>query len=226
MDCSPPHSPVHGIFQVRTLEWVAISYSIVYLGYSLNDEGLCSPANKTSGPKDTENFLMQIHSTNTCWTPPRCQTLPKCCTYSNEQKSRRSLPSWSSYSNKGEKKSQNKKVRELTRWEAERRVFQAEWTGNAEALRLSNIFPLKCVLKLLTPRRGRQVSYPSHSSFNFSTAYSRGLNNYWLNGISEFLSKEKAKKLFPSNESVTSSYPGPCRGYTGFRFTNIVFDHD
>ena len=27
MDCSPPGSPVHGIFQVRILEWVAISFS-------------------------------------------------------------------------------------------------------------------------------------------------------------------------------------------------------
>ena len=27
MDCSPPSSSVHGIFQARILEWVAISYS-------------------------------------------------------------------------------------------------------------------------------------------------------------------------------------------------------
>ena len=27
MDCSPPGSPVHGIFQARVLEWVAISFS-------------------------------------------------------------------------------------------------------------------------------------------------------------------------------------------------------
>ena len=27
MDCSPPDSPVHGIIQVRILEWVAISFS-------------------------------------------------------------------------------------------------------------------------------------------------------------------------------------------------------
>ena len=27
MDCSPPGSSVHGIFQTRILEWVAISYS-------------------------------------------------------------------------------------------------------------------------------------------------------------------------------------------------------
>ena len=30
MDCSPPSSSVHGIFQARTLEWVAISYSSGY----------------------------------------------------------------------------------------------------------------------------------------------------------------------------------------------------
>ena len=28
MDCSPPASSVHGIFQARILEWVAISFSI------------------------------------------------------------------------------------------------------------------------------------------------------------------------------------------------------
>ena len=27
MDCSPPHSSVHGILQARNLEWVAISFS-------------------------------------------------------------------------------------------------------------------------------------------------------------------------------------------------------
>ena len=27
MDCSPPGSSVHGIFQARMLEWVAISFS-------------------------------------------------------------------------------------------------------------------------------------------------------------------------------------------------------
>ena len=39
MDCSPPGSSVHGIFQERTLEWVAISspnmyvYMCVYIGF-------------------------------------------------------------------------------------------------------------------------------------------------------------------------------------------------
>jgi len=27
MDCSPPGFSIHGIFQARTLEWVAISFS-------------------------------------------------------------------------------------------------------------------------------------------------------------------------------------------------------
>ena len=30
MDCSPPGSSVHGIFQARVLEWGAIAFSIVY----------------------------------------------------------------------------------------------------------------------------------------------------------------------------------------------------
>ena len=30
MDCSPPGSSVHGIFQARILEWVAISFSIFF----------------------------------------------------------------------------------------------------------------------------------------------------------------------------------------------------
>ena len=30
MDCSPPGSPVHEIFQARILEWVAISFSVSF----------------------------------------------------------------------------------------------------------------------------------------------------------------------------------------------------
>ena len=30
MDCSPPGSSVHGIFQARVLEWVAIAFSALY----------------------------------------------------------------------------------------------------------------------------------------------------------------------------------------------------
>ena len=40
MDCSPPGSSVHGIFQARVLEWGAIAFSKVspYLGINLNKE--------------------------------------------------------------------------------------------------------------------------------------------------------------------------------------------
>ena len=30
MDCSPPGTSVHGIFQARILEWVAISYKSIF----------------------------------------------------------------------------------------------------------------------------------------------------------------------------------------------------
>src|SRR5574340_331024 len=31
MDCSPPGSSVHGIFQARVLEWAAIAFSLLFL---------------------------------------------------------------------------------------------------------------------------------------------------------------------------------------------------
>ena len=31
MDCSPPGSSVHGIFQARVLEWIAIAFSSKYV---------------------------------------------------------------------------------------------------------------------------------------------------------------------------------------------------
>ena len=31
MDCSPPGSSIHGIFQARVLEWGAIAFSMVLL---------------------------------------------------------------------------------------------------------------------------------------------------------------------------------------------------
>jgi len=40
MDCSPPGSSAHGIFQARILEWVAISFSRV--SFPLRDQTLIS----------------------------------------------------------------------------------------------------------------------------------------------------------------------------------------
>ena len=36
MDCSPPGSSIHGLFQARVLEWEAIAFSIVSTLKSLN----------------------------------------------------------------------------------------------------------------------------------------------------------------------------------------------
>ena len=36
MDCSPPGSSVHGIFQARILEWAAIAFSVVNLSGIVN----------------------------------------------------------------------------------------------------------------------------------------------------------------------------------------------
>ena len=39
MDCSPPGSSVHGIFQVIVLEWIAIAFSEKEVQYSQSLEG-------------------------------------------------------------------------------------------------------------------------------------------------------------------------------------------
>ena len=38
MDCSPPGSSIHGIFQARVLEWGAIAFSVKYSSYYLLDK--------------------------------------------------------------------------------------------------------------------------------------------------------------------------------------------
>ena len=39
MDCSPPGSPVHGIFQARIQEWVAIAISVLSLRHLTSSFG-------------------------------------------------------------------------------------------------------------------------------------------------------------------------------------------
>ena len=59
MDCSPPGSSVHGIFQARVLEWGAIAYLLQYSGLE-NFHGLYSPW----GHKDldmTEKLSLSLH---------------------------------------------------------------------------------------------------------------------------------------------------------------------
>ena len=49
MDCSPPGFSVHGILQVRILEWIAISFS---KGFYQDRDQACDPVIKPV-PKDT-----------------------------------------------------------------------------------------------------------------------------------------------------------------------------
>ena len=49
MDCSPPGSPVHEIFQARVLEWVAIAFSSVSSEFSLFQ---ASSSSSTSASQD------------------------------------------------------------------------------------------------------------------------------------------------------------------------------
>jgi len=46
MDCSPPGSSVHGIFQARVLEWVAISWEKEGVGNLARKETQCRIQNR------------------------------------------------------------------------------------------------------------------------------------------------------------------------------------
>jgi len=48
MDCSPPGSSAHGIFQARVLEWGAIAFSeMLYCGFKLNSSLSSFPASSS-----------------------------------------------------------------------------------------------------------------------------------------------------------------------------------
>ena len=47
MDCSPPGSSVHGIFQARVLEWGAIAFSLPETTYANLDESFPQPEGET-----------------------------------------------------------------------------------------------------------------------------------------------------------------------------------
>ena len=50
MDCSPPGSSVHGIFQARVLEWGAIAFSVNQLYFNLNHQQSPDSHGKTLQP--------------------------------------------------------------------------------------------------------------------------------------------------------------------------------
>ena len=53
MDCSPPGSSVHGTLQARVLEWGAIAFSVILLGFphsSVGKESTCNAGDPGSIP--------------------------------------------------------------------------------------------------------------------------------------------------------------------------------
>ena len=70
MDCSPPDSSVHGIFQARVLEWGAIAFSILVRGcipgspgesglVSRGSQGLRSPLESRRAPQERNGYPLQ-----------------------------------------------------------------------------------------------------------------------------------------------------------------------
>ena len=69
MDCSPPGSSVHGIFQARVLEWGAIAFSVMRTYYGPNPGILkAKQKKKKTNPKSHSCFLPFLLSFPTPWT--------------------------------------------------------------------------------------------------------------------------------------------------------------
>ena len=63
MDCSPPGSTIHGIFQARGLQWVAISFSNLHLSGLLNVSG----PNRTIEEASGQDAFYILYSRGTLW---------------------------------------------------------------------------------------------------------------------------------------------------------------
>ena len=72
MDCSPPGSSVHGIFQARILEWVSIAYSRGFSNQEIEPSSLLSLA--LAGVFFTTSTMWEAH-TSTTHTLGQCTTV-------------------------------------------------------------------------------------------------------------------------------------------------------
>ena len=84
MDCSPPGSSVHGIFQARILEWVAMSFSRFSVATFINLSSLVAQVVKnlpamqetqvrSLGPEDPLEKDMATHSSILARRIPRAE---------------------------------------------------------------------------------------------------------------------------------------------------------
>ena len=63
MDCSPPGSSVHGIFQAKVLEWGVIAFSVANVWYLLN----------------LTKQIIKLPQTGSCCRPVLCHLLIQSC---------------------------------------------------------------------------------------------------------------------------------------------------
>ena len=77
MDCSPPGSSVHGIFQARVLEWGASAFSRFILGYPLRLEDNCFAVLLVSAVQPHESAIcIHIFPPSEASLPITCRPLP------------------------------------------------------------------------------------------------------------------------------------------------------
>ena len=70
MDCGPPGSSIHGIFQARVLEWGAIAFSMRWLwlpsNFSPSDKEITNKMRNPKGQRETKNNFYLFSVTITC----------------------------------------------------------------------------------------------------------------------------------------------------------------
>ena len=61
MDCSPPGSSVHGIFQARLLEWVAISFASWETCMQVRKQQLELDMEQQAGSKEEKEYIKAVY---------------------------------------------------------------------------------------------------------------------------------------------------------------------
>ena len=76
MDCSPPGSSIHGIFQARVLEWGAIAFSAVFLMKTEITQTLknCERMQGNNRCQDVKDNAQNIMSFQKCFLHPNQST--------------------------------------------------------------------------------------------------------------------------------------------------------
>ena len=80
MDCSPPGSSAHGIFQARVLEWGAIAFSSVqFSSVAQSCPILCDPMNRSTPGLPVHHLLLEFTQTPSIESVMPSSHLILCC---------------------------------------------------------------------------------------------------------------------------------------------------